>query len=304
MAVGVVVGGQAFRYVTGRGKRDLLSAIDAADTSRVAVLLGRGADVNAKDRSGTTPMLSALERTGSQWDGPTYEAILRLLLDHDTNVDPRSPSGNLAWYAAACNGHVPMLERLLAKGVDVDQRPDFLVSGNPTDTALMAAARRGRKAAVDFLIAHGANVNATSIGPNGATPLTRASGAPGDRADIVAVLLSHGARVNDPDASGANALWWAVSRGSLRTVRMLLDHGADLRHGGGRDAMTPLHVAVTAGNEDLTDLLIRKGASVAARDRHGQTALDLAMLMHRYATLQRKQFEHIIAVLRKAGAKA
>lgn len=47
-------------------------------------------------------------------------------------------------------------------------------------------------------------------------------------ADVLTVLMSHGANVNAKDADGQTPLHYAVSCGHLECIRVLLNHGADV----------------------------------------------------------------------------
>lgn len=60
--------------------------------------------------------------------------------------------------------------------------------------------------------------------------LVRASA--GGDAPRVRTLLDRGAPANSYHLEGSSALWWAVESGSLETVQLLLDHGADLNSRG------------------------------------------------------------------------
>jgi len=48
--------------------------------------------------------------------------------------------------------------------------------------------------------------------------------------DIVALVIAAGADVNAAQSSGCTPVFFAVKYGSLRTVRLLVEAGADLRH--------------------------------------------------------------------------
>jgi ankyrin repeat protein len=69
----------------------------------------------------------------------------------------------------------------------------------------------------------------------------RDSGNPG----IVGVLLKAGARVNDRDASGENALhqlaWYGCPPGGVETARLLFAAGADI-HAKNNAGQTPLEI--------------------------------------------------------------
>jgi truncated hemoglobin YjbI len=163
---------------------------------------------------------------------------------------------------AVAGGHVEALRVLLAHAVDV-ARP---LRG--ADRALRVAVAHENLAIVAMLLEHGAD--ATTIGagrwvmhPELAPMLSRAgagvdrsgnwiqlscTGNQGRKDDpaYVAALLRHGARVDDrrntvqmTDGGRATALHYAAKAGFMKTIEVLLDHGADpgFRDGNG---LTPL----------------------------------------------------------------
>ena len=73
----------------------------------------------------------------------------------------------------------------------------------------------------------------------------------------------------------------AAARNDLAGMRTLLDNGADvnLRAGGNYDGCeygTALHVAARAGNHDMLQLLLERGADCNVMNRHYYTPLHYA----------------------------
>ncbi len=121
--------------------------------------------------------------------------------------------------------------------------------------------------------------------------------------DVAAVraLLKTGADVNAPEGDGATALHWAVARGAIELVRLLLDAGASAdvgqrsrRHAAAPrrrrtatprsltlaartsarmptphapSGVTPLMEAARSGSVEAVRLLLAHGADVNARER-------------------------------------
>lgn len=84
-------------------------AVERGDVDGAAWLLGRGADVDQHDRSGTTLLMRAGESTG----------IYKLLLSHGANINARNASGQTALMRA---GAWPEMVRLL---LDAGANPDL-----------------------------------------------------------------------------------------------------------------------------------------------------------------------------------
>ena len=86
----------------------------------------------------------------------------------------------------------------------------------------------------------------------------------------------------------------AASKGSLPTVRLLLDHGADVNTGVNEWSVTPLMCAVEGGNPAVVRLLITKGAHLNDVNGSADSPLTLARADHR---------PEIVQILKSAGAQ-
>ena len=132
------------------------------ENSRVSVvltLLARGADVNAKDSSGWTPLHHAAI-------GGYASIIAALTAEEETEVDLTDNFGVTPLYWAAGSGHYDGVVALAEAGADVTLKSD---SG---ETPLHWAARSDHRDIVVVLVAAGADVNATDN--SGKTPLHNA----------------------------------------------------------------------------------------------------------------------------------
>lgn len=265
---------------------ELRSAIRDGDRQRVEGLLARGADVEARDEAGETPLMQAavnadvsmmrllLERGADPnartllGDPVLARAIhdqdkVRLLLERGARVADRT-----VVLAAGLPGSLPMLERLLRGGgrLDVD------VAGF---TPLMAAAYCGDLECVQFLLERGAKVDART--PAGLTALIEAT-LSGNVA-IVEELLARGADPNahyqleKPKGSFMTPVLAAATLGDAACLRALLDRGADVNTHGGPFEANPLLCAATTGSEETVRLLLDHGANAQATDWAGHTPL-------------------------------
>ena len=180
--------------------------------------------------------------------------------------------------AASRNGHVALIEALVAAGADVNEgrekRPkrwwgDDSYSSSEGNTALILAAQNRQKACIETLIRLGADVNET--GEDDRTALAEAIEAFDDDIDIVLKKIQAGADVNF-DAYAGSALECASRKGYINTVRLLLQSGACVNDG------IALMKASSGGHIDVVKLLMDSGANVNCEPdlgRHG-TALAAA----------------------------
>jgi hypothetical protein len=128
-----------------------------------------------------------------------------------------SPQQVAALLAAARDGQVSDLSRLLAGGVpaDVEDANGF--------SSLMLAVVNGHPQAARVLLDGGARINARTRG--GITPVMLA--VINERPAVLKLLLERGADVNAQSGTGWTALTFAAWKGDQDLVRMLLDHGAN-----------------------------------------------------------------------------
>ena len=185
---------------------------DEPDLSEVvAVLLERGAKVNARDSIRRTPLHYAVGK------GPR---VVKLLLEAGADVNAQDQRGITPLHMAWSN--VEVVKLLLEGGGDVNLHyPE-------RGSLLHLAARSGSEEAevlVGLLLDAGADPNGKD--PNGDSVLHLSVSRPG----VVERLLDGGADVEAKDSNGLTALYLAIGTnsrpGNPETVELLLDRGAD-----------------------------------------------------------------------------
>lgn len=202
------------------------SGFDTSNSkATVKLLLAHGADVNATDRQGRSPLHVA----------PTKDSA-ELLLAHGVAVNTKRTDGATALHLAAVYGRKEVVQVLLAHGADVNARTKVGIT--PLHYAKGAEV-------VKLLLANGASVDATDSGGN--TPLYMA-----DETGVVELLLAQGAKLNVRNNIGQTPLLRVIRTyisnlpahglmsgplgddivvahgGSKEVVKALLDHGADV----------------------------------------------------------------------------
>jgi N-acyl-D-amino-acid deacylase len=233
----------------------LATAIKNADAQAVRKLLDGGADVNARDAEGNTPVILA-----SFYAGPE---CVKLLIDQGADVNAANKAGATPLIRAATSHEKTRL--LVAAGADVRVRTAL---GN---TPLILAARRaGNSRTVRLLLERGAS--ATGRNDAGISPVLPAA-ASGDL-ETVRLLLDAGTKAdespqsNDPTAAAfagfRTPLMWAAYRNDVRMARLLLEHRADPNQS--TYYGNPLSHACWGDGFEAAKLLIARGASVNARD--------------------------------------
>ena len=223
--------------------------------AEVMFLIESGADINARDSDGRTPLGWAAEHGDPRCINALIEAGARV----------NSYDGKMrVWHSSAISA-----EEKKAKA------QSGVYDGVPTDTPLHRAARRRSPANVKALIFAGADIDARQKCEPEHTSLHIAarSGSP----MTVGALLGAGADIAAKDYYGGTALHVAAESESPATIKVLLRAGADIRAQCDWFGSTALHRAATNGdNPENIRVLLDAGIRVDARTKSGETPLHSA----------------------------
>ena len=118
----------------------------------VSLLIGKGAEVNAKNNNDETPLSLA-------WlgNGPFNRKTMQMLLEAGADPNCCDNSGMTLLMRASSKGDCDTIWLLIKNGADVNARGSGACS---SETALMRASNNGRLAAVRQLVENGADVRA------------------------------------------------------------------------------------------------------------------------------------------------
>jgi ankyrin repeat protein len=282
-------------------------------SSLAQCLLSQGADPDSKDDDGRTPLMYAVMKNHDK----VVSILLRNKASHDKVVTGRyaSTKHSLLYYACKLN-HTPVVRALINGGVDPMAIENELRTSKTAYceilektlvygvrfpiSALGCACLNGHVEAVRELMKHISPVNLC------AGNLHLAAGA-GKAETVAALLETEHVRltINDRDSDGNTPLYLAACIRSASTIRVLLDHGADVAVRSlnrnsppeppvGMDprfnfeaspSYTPLHGWCIGFPRDeyeflkgqdmipVLDLLLEAGCDINAKDYRGRTTL-------------------------------
>lgn len=229
------------------------------------------------------------------------EKTLRALLEYAevrANIHMKDEGGNTALYLAACSGSAPAVDLLLKHGVDVHARSvgdvharSMGYMGNRSSlkrmgswTALQAWANAKqssygrRKTSKDefervgeLLIQAGSDIEARD--DKGKTPLFYWSMHDYSGVRTAGILLRHGANARALDSDGNSVLHESPPYTKPgKTIRLLVDAGADLNYARKSDGATPL-IAEAKNGYMAVNAYLEFGADANLQDADGNTAL-------------------------------
>ncbi|XP_067391664.1 CARD- and ANK-domain containing inflammasome adapter protein-like [Emydura macquarii macquarii] len=187
-------------------------------------------------------------------------------------------SNTVRIFDAAAKGDPSDLEKVLKEN-------DINAVNTSNETRLHIAAANGHVAIIEYLINKGAKLDVKD--KKGRTPLHRAAEKGQD--DAVKVLLKAGAYIYGLDKEAKSPLHLAAQNHHTHILKRILKEEARCY----KNRQNFLHMAALKDESRLSQILLKNGALVDAKDEKGQTALG-------YATSQ--GFEKTVKVLLEAGA--
>ncbi len=231
-------------------------------TSIAELLLEHGADIQAANRGGHTPVDYALSlgRSGmaeflEEHAGLGIPTVHRLIRDGDLQSVQR---------------HLRRYPR------------DLEITDNRGRTPLHVAAEEGAADIAALLLELGADPDSTD--ENLARPLHKA--AERNHVEVAAHLVHAEAQVNRRDGDGQSALHLAAAKGAVEAVEFLIGEGGvvDIRD---VTLSRPLHLAALNGHVEVVERLLDAGAPVGVTNEAGRSPLHLAVLEGHERVVQR-----------------
>lgn len=205
------------RDATGETMLHRFAAMPTRNLGTARLLVARGAEIDAQNGLGTTPLMEAVRR--QRWD------YVNFLLNEGADVTVRNANGDTALQRAVAQMNAP-------RAFSADEPPN--------------APERVRAGLVERLLDLGADPNVTDEYDSSLIAVALRN----EDLETMRILLEHGADVNHKGAFGSTALHYAAMGGYDEAVDILLEAGADptLTDDSGK---TPRQHALQAGHREL-----------------------------------------------------
>ena len=227
----------------------------------------RGADVNAMDNDGITPLMCAASYNA--------EKILNLLIENNAGINIQNKLGYSALILAAMHNHIDIVKILIENKADVFARDAY------GRRALYYASRNENYDMFNiFKSYHDKEYKRNSKFLNSVSY---------GEIEKVSKYISKGIDVNFQDDFGDTPLTLAEKR---KIAKMLLDNNADINKRG-KNGYTPLMAAIKKEHLKLAEFFIKNNADINITDPEGNTALVIAA---------QKKNAYIFELLLKNGA--
>ncbi|MGC1244975.1 MAG: ankyrin repeat domain-containing protein [Spirulinaceae cyanobacterium] len=275
------------------GYKEIHNLVKEGDIAGVKSYLEKGGDPNVEGFDGITPLYLAI-------DAGNFP-IVQILVEYEVDVNKKLDDSHFLDFTpviqAAYKGHYDIVEFLLTNGAEKDIYISAILgeveaiqryveagrdvnarrskgTGKPRlggKTLLHLASWRDSLAAVEFLLEHGAEIDARD--DEGYVPLH--SAATCNNKNVVQLLIKQGANVNAKNRMREAPLHFAARSGNVEIIEILLANDADIEAQDGFGGDTPLHCAIRGNSIEVVKVLIAHGARLCVQGHMGRTPLGL-----------------------------
>lgn len=242
-------------------ENSLVATSSAGDLDRMKAMLPSGHESPPSEKTVQHLLETAAKGSNSE--------VVDFLLDRYPTVQLNEEIVR----GAVNTGSIPVFKSLLARDPDIINMR-FDMRGTP-----LVVACQGRQSVEYLRVMLEAGADPNMDPDTSAFPLTLVAYLYGDEGPAaIDLLLQYGAR-----PAGTGALAAAASKGKEDVVLRLLEGGAhpevEPNAMAGGNYPSPLHLAVSHGHDGVVRLLLQHGADLKATDSDGLTAMEIAKRM-------------------------
>ncbi|MFP3032786.1 MAG: ankyrin repeat domain-containing protein, partial [Wolbachia sp.] len=243
---------QTIKQIQSDLNEKLLSAVKNGDLNKIEDLVSQGTSLKMKDSNGNT-----LLHYASQND---HLRVVKYLIEKEASLKAKNKDGETPLGLAVQKNYIDIIEFLKKTQLDLDKELLATVKGDDLNR-------------VKALVSQGASLEAKDNSNN--TPLHNACN--NGHVKVVEYLIQEGASLKAKNKDGEAPLHVAVQHdGTLEVIEFILSRDLSGINNVTNEGRTSLHLAIQGNKLNTVELLLRKGASIAVKDKNGKTPLDLA----------------------------
>ncbi len=237
------------------GVTPLAIAVQKNDLETVKLLTVSGADIHTQDTNGNSPLSLALAGSSEM-----LEAVV-----NETNAGLTDSNGNTPLHLALiCDAPLAKIQYMISLMKDVNTRNK---DGN---SALFLSILKNRQKVGELLLAKNADIFSTNTNNN--SPLRLALKYGGSVQDWLITSKT----IKQKDGTGNTVLHYAAEWQYKDAISGLVMKGADIS-AKNANGETPLFSAVKTNNPEIIQTVVDCGADIKARDNLGSTAMHTAV---------------------------
>lgn len=256
----------------------LILASHMGQADIVALMLQRGANVNARDRTdsvpearGNTALIKAAQRDHTE--------VIRLLVTQGKGilVDAATKEGETPLSLVVGHEDLEAVKILHGHGARINHQ------NNAGGSMLVGTVLHKKYEVLEYLVASGADINLSNN--HGQSPLMQAIPSASNEAkktyNWVEKFLTYKPKLDFMQLKGEggySAMHLAARFGFVDIGKLLLDNGANIDIKSLLTGGTPLHTAASANKVDFAKLLIKRKANLEIVDKLGSTPLLTAVM--------------------------
>ncbi|MDR2642497.1 MAG: ankyrin repeat domain-containing protein [Planctomycetaceae bacterium] len=248
-------------------------AVTSLNIAVVTLLLEKGADINAVDKSGKSALKNMIENTHASKKNILKEIITK----NKINITDIYKGVDSPLHIGVKQGmSFSRIRCFIEIGIPINSRNEL----NQTPLHFAATSPKHEQL-VQLLLDNSADINAED--DSGKTPLHYAAAAAIDTTNIIKILLDKKANVNAKDKNNQTPLSEILKSKKptgikFTLVKLLVEKKADVNIKD-KDLSTPLHIIMSFAplEGNLIRYLIEQGVDINAQDNNGQTALTILL---------------------------
>lgn len=236
------------------GLTPLSVAVLNKNTKLITYLLSKGADINFKNKNGSTAIFQAA--------GESSLPVLQFLVKNKAQINIINNDGQTPLSFALLKHEVENADYLLEKKAKINLSNKYI--------PIILVCEAGSLELLKKIVDRGGDVNA--LGLNGDSPLYWAFSS--DNVEMIDYLIKKGANPDGPKGSSLPPLIIPAFKGNIKLIKFLINKGANINKKD-KDGQTVLHYVCLRQNSNLEviKLLIDNSADINAVDNNNVTPL-------------------------------